>query len=148
MVERCCDSPAGWPAGWRTHPGIEIVNEVVLNQVLVAVGDGPTTTAVVERIQADGVLWLGATRFHGTPALRISVSGWNTTDEDADRSVAAIIAAVEAVRERASRTSLAPGGSSLTSSRRARSGRSRASRGAETIWSTMSRPLVTWPKRV
>ena len=99
MVERCCDTAARMARQLANHPGIQIVNEVVLNQVLVAVGDGPTTTAVVERIQADGVLWLGATRFHGTPALRISVSGWNTTDEDADRSVAAIIAAVEAVRE-------------------------------------------------
>jgi glutamate/tyrosine decarboxylase-like PLP-dependent enzyme len=99
MVERCCDTAARMARQLANHPGIQIVNEVVLNQVLVTVGDGPTTTAVVERIQADGVLWLGATRFHGTPALRISVSGWNTTDEDADRSVAAIIAAVEAVRE-------------------------------------------------
>ena len=99
MVERCCDTAARMARQLANHPGIQIVNEVVLNQVLVAVGDGPTTTAVVERIQADGVLWLGATRFHGTPALRISVSGWNTSDEDADRSVAAIIAAVEAVRE-------------------------------------------------
>jgi hypothetical protein len=54
---------------------------------------------VVDRIQRDGVLWLGATTFHGTPALRISVSGWNTTREDADRSVAAIVAAVDGVRE-------------------------------------------------
>ena len=45
------------------------------------------------------VLVLGATTFHGTPALRISVSGWNTSDEDADRSVAAIVAAVDAVRQ-------------------------------------------------
>ena len=99
MVERCCDVATRMARQLANHPGIRIVNEVVLNQVLVAVGDASTTTAVVERIQTDGVLWLGATTFHGTPALRISVSGWNTTEDDADRSVAAIIAAVDAVRE-------------------------------------------------
>jgi glutamate/tyrosine decarboxylase-like PLP-dependent enzyme len=99
MVERGCDLAARMARQLANHAGIRIVNEVVLNQVLVAVGDGPTTSAVVERIQADGVLWLGATTFHGTPAMRISVSGWNTTEADADRSVAAILAAVDAVRE-------------------------------------------------
>ena len=62
-----------------------------------------TTRAVVDRIQSDGVLWLGGTTFHGTPALRISVSGWSSREDDADRSVDAILAAVDAVRaERAS----------------------------------------------
>jgi len=85
------------------HPHVRIVNEVVLNQVLVAVGDAETTRAVVDRIQSDGVLWLGGTTFHGTPALRISVSGWSSREDDADRSVDAILAAVDAVRaERAS----------------------------------------------
>jgi len=98
MVERCCDIAARMARQLANHPEVRIVNEVVLNQVLVAVGDGATTAAVVDRIQTDGVLWLGATTFHGTPALRISVSGWNTTEVDADRSVAAILAAVEAVR--------------------------------------------------
>ena len=63
-----------------------------------AVGDAETTRAVVDRIQTDGVLWLGGTTFHGTPALRISVSGWNTREADTDRSVDAILAAVDAVR--------------------------------------------------
>jgi threonine aldolase len=98
MVERCCDIAARMARQLANHPEVRIVNEVVLNQVLVAVGDGATTEAVVDRIQTDGVLWLGATTFHGTPALRISVSGWNTTEADADRSVSAILAAVEAVR--------------------------------------------------
>ena len=98
MVERCCDIAARMARQLANHPEVRIVNEVVLNQVLVAVGDGATTEAVVDRIQTDGVLWLGATTFHGTPALRISVSGWNTTEADADRSVSAILTAVEAVR--------------------------------------------------
>ena len=41
----------------------------------------PTLTAdVVARVQADGTLWLGGSTFHGTPTIRISVSGWNTRE--------------------------------------------------------------------
>jgi glutamate/tyrosine decarboxylase-like PLP-dependent enzyme len=103
MIERDCDLARRMARQLANHPRIRIVNEVVLNQVLVAVGDGPTTASVVDRIQTDGVLWLGATTFHGTRAIRISVSGWNTTEADADRSVAAILAAVDAVGAAAGR---------------------------------------------
>jgi glutamate/tyrosine decarboxylase-like PLP-dependent enzyme len=103
MVERDCDLAMRMARRLANHPHVRIVNEVVLNQVLVAVGDAETTRAVVDRIQSDGVLWLGGTTFHGTPALRISVSGWSSREDDADRSVDAILAAVDAVRaERAS----------------------------------------------
>lgn len=98
LVERDCELAARIARRLANHPHVRIVNEVVLNQVLVAVGDAETTNAVVDRIQADGVLWLGGTTFHGTPALRISVSGWNTREDDADRSADAILAAVAAVR--------------------------------------------------
>jgi glutamate/tyrosine decarboxylase-like PLP-dependent enzyme len=97
IVERGCELAARMARRLANHPAMRVVNEVVLNQVLVGVGDAEVTTAVAERIQSDGVLWLGSTTFHGTPALRISVSGWSTRDADADRSVDAIVAAVEAV---------------------------------------------------
>ena len=127
---------------------MRIVNEVVLNQVLVAVGDADTTKSVVARIQDDGVLWLGGTTFHGTPALRISVSGWSTRDADADRSVDAILAAVDAVRTQRVSSQLASGWMVTLVIATGSFGRSRASRGAETIRSTTSRPLVTCPKSV
>jgi len=98
LVERGTDLAARMARRLANHPHVRIVNEVVLNQVLVAVGDAEVTRAVVDRIQSDGVLWLGGTTFHGTPALRISVSGWNTREADADRSADAILAAVDAVR--------------------------------------------------
>jgi hypothetical protein len=60
----------------------------VLNQVLLGVDD-----AVVERVQRDGVLWAGATRWHDRPAMRVSISNWSTTEADIDRSAEAILAA-------------------------------------------------------
>jgi hypothetical protein len=73
-------------------PGAEVLNDVVLNQVLVAFGDDDRTRAVVGRVQRDGTCWLGGTTWHGRAAMRISFSNWSTTDEDVDRSAAAIAA--------------------------------------------------------
>ena len=61
----------------------------MLNQVLVSFGD--RTPDVIAAVQADGVLWAGGTVWRGRPAMRISVSGWATTEEDVERSAAAIL---------------------------------------------------------
>ena len=61
------------------EPGIEILNDVVLNQVLVRFGDDDETTReVVPRVQADGTCWLGGTDWQGRAAMRISVSSFRT----------------------------------------------------------------------
>jgi glutamate/tyrosine decarboxylase-like PLP-dependent enzyme len=98
MVERCCDLAVRMARRLADVPGVRILNEVVLNQVLIGVGDGPFTDDVVRRIQDDGTTWLGRTTFHGEPALRVSVSGWNTREADIDRSADAIAAAISAAR--------------------------------------------------
>ena len=103
LVERSCDLATRMARRLATQPGIQIVNEVVLNQVLVAVGDQALTADVIARIQADGTLWLGGSTFHGTPVLRISVSGWSTREVDIDRSADAIIAARRVARTRSGR---------------------------------------------
>jgi glutamate/tyrosine decarboxylase-like PLP-dependent enzyme len=68
--------------------GVEVLNDVVLNQVLLGVEDD-----VIARVQAEGVLWAGGTVWHGRPAMRISVSNWSTTEADIDRSADAILGA-------------------------------------------------------
>jgi glutamate/tyrosine decarboxylase-like PLP-dependent enzyme len=98
VVERCSDLAVRMARRLASRPGIRIVNEVILNQVLVEVGDAARTADVIARVQADGTAWLGGSTFHGTPVLRISVSGWSTREEDVDRSADAIIRAVDAAR--------------------------------------------------
>jgi glutamate/tyrosine decarboxylase-like PLP-dependent enzyme len=78
-------------------PDLEVVNEVVLNQVLVRVGDADTTERVVARLQEDGTCWLGATTWRGERLLRISISSWMTTEEDVDLTVEAIARACRLV---------------------------------------------------
>jgi glutamate/tyrosine decarboxylase-like PLP-dependent enzyme len=95
LVERCCRHAERFAAGLRAA-GLEILNEVVLNQVVVTFGDEPTTDRVIARVQRDGVCWCGGTTWKGRRAMRISVSSWVTTEADVDRSVAAIAAAARA----------------------------------------------------
>ena len=68
----------------RLHArGLTILNEVVLNQVLVRLVDGPTTEALIAEIQSDGRIWCGPTQWDGATAMRISVSSWKTGIADA-----------------------------------------------------------------
>jgi glutamate/tyrosine decarboxylase-like PLP-dependent enzyme len=90
LIERDCRHAARFAEGLR-EAGFEILNEVVLNQVLVAFGDDETTRRVVAAIQEDGTCWAGVTVWQGRTAMRISVSGWSTTTEDVERSLAAML---------------------------------------------------------
>jgi glutamate/tyrosine decarboxylase-like PLP-dependent enzyme len=80
-------------AAGLSEAGFEILNQVVLNQVVVAFGDDRTTDRVISRVQ-DGVCWCGGTTWRGRRGMRISVSSWVTTEADVDPSVAAIVDAV------------------------------------------------------
>jgi glutamate/tyrosine decarboxylase-like PLP-dependent enzyme len=102
MVERGCAQARRFAAALEAADGVEVLNEVVLNQVLVRFRDpggdhDGRTREVVRRVQAGGTLWLSGTTWHGMAAMRISVSNWSTTDDDVDRSVAAILEAARPV---------------------------------------------------
>jgi glutamate/tyrosine decarboxylase-like PLP-dependent enzyme len=96
--------------GLAGHPGVEVLNEVVLNQVLVRFTRTPPgdadghTREVIRRVQEDGIAWLGGTTWHGQAAMRISVGNWSTTEADADATVEAILRAHLAAPGRRSRT--------------------------------------------
>jgi glutamate/tyrosine decarboxylase-like PLP-dependent enzyme len=92
LVERCCDH-AKLMASLLREGGLEVMNEVVLNQVLAA-----GTPEHAARVQADGTCWLGGTTWRGRQALRVSFSNWSTTEDDVRRSARAIIAAAPPAR--------------------------------------------------
>lgn len=97
MIERSCAQAKAMAERLKQGSGVEILNEVVYNQVLVrfhpAGGGDPDahTRAVIDRVQQDGTCWLAGTTWQGKGAMRISVSGWNTTDDDIARSAEAIL---------------------------------------------------------
>jgi glutamate/tyrosine decarboxylase-like PLP-dependent enzyme len=105
LVDRCCRLARRFADRLRTEPTIRILNDVVLNQVLVRVvpasGDADEATREALRlVQEERICWLGATRWHGMDAMRISVSNWSTAEEDIDRSAESIVRAVNRITGR------------------------------------------------
>ena len=91
LVERCCALARRIADRLRDADGIEVLNDVVLNQVLVRFGDDERTRAVIAAVQEDGTAWMGGTTWQGRAAMRVSVSNWSTTEADADRTAEAIL---------------------------------------------------------
>jgi glutamate/tyrosine decarboxylase-like PLP-dependent enzyme len=96
LVERCCLLARKFATDLSSARGVEVVNDVVLNQVLVRFGDDDRTDRVITAVQRSGECWMGGTSWHGMRLMRISVSNWSTTEADVDRSVKAILAAAAA----------------------------------------------------
>jgi Glutamate decarboxylase and related PLP-dependent proteins len=107
LIERDCAHARRMAERLAAGPRISILNEVVLNQVLVrfegpdgdsdgSLGDA-RTRAVIDAVQRDGTCWLGGTVWAGRAAMRVSVSGWQTTEADIEISADAILRCAEAV---------------------------------------------------
>jgi len=90
LVERCCVLATRFADGLAAR-GVEIANEVVLNQVLARFGDVARTDRVIDGVQREGTCWMGGTTWRGRRYMRISVSNADTTESDVDRSIAAVL---------------------------------------------------------
>jgi glutamate/tyrosine decarboxylase-like PLP-dependent enzyme len=100
LVRRCCGLATRMAQTLAAAPGVEILNDVTLNQVLVRFGDSDEVTRdVVRRVQEDGTCWLGGSTWRGKAVMRISVSSWATTEADADLSTDAILRCFAASRD-------------------------------------------------
>ena len=89
LVERCCDAAARFAERIVEVEGAEVLNDVVLNQVLVRFDSDERTEEVLARVQEDGCIWVGGTTWAGRKAIRISVSNWQTGDEEIELAVEA-----------------------------------------------------------
>jgi glutamate/tyrosine decarboxylase-like PLP-dependent enzyme len=96
LVDRSCLLARRFADGLRAA-GFDVLNDVVLNQVLVSFGSAEQTDAVIAAVQQEGTCWCGPTTWHDVRAMRVSVSGWSTTEDDIDRSVAAVVACARRV---------------------------------------------------
>jgi glutamate/tyrosine decarboxylase-like PLP-dependent enzyme len=106
LIERDCALAKRMADHLRAAPATRVLNDVVLNQILVrfdgadgadAAGDA-RTQAVIDAVQRDGTAWLSGTTWAGRAAMRFSISGWQTTEDDIDRTAAVIIDAAERLR--------------------------------------------------
>jgi hypothetical protein len=55
------------------------------------------TDDVLRRVQDSGEVWMSGTTWAGRKAIRVSVSNWQTGDEEIDLAVRAFEAALQAV---------------------------------------------------
>jgi glutamate/tyrosine decarboxylase-like PLP-dependent enzyme len=99
LVERCCAHATAFARELGALDGVEVMNEVGLNQLVIrfrdprGIDDDAHTRAVTERVTAGGVCYPTITTWRGVAGMRISVSNWSTDDDDVRQSVAAIAAA-------------------------------------------------------
>ncbi|MEJ7600774.1 MAG: pyridoxal-dependent decarboxylase [Kofleriaceae bacterium] len=99
LVERSCAYAEQFARGLAAIDGIEVMNDVRLNQLVVrfrdpaAIDDDAHTRAVLARVIAEGICYPTLTIWRDVVAIRISVSNWSTDDEDVDRSIEAIVRA-------------------------------------------------------
>lgn len=92
LIDRDCARARQMATLLGQAPGVEILNDVVLNQVLVRFGNADDLTrAVIAGVQAEGTCWLGGTNWQGRAAMRVSVSHWATSEQDIARSAEAIL---------------------------------------------------------
>jgi glutamate/tyrosine decarboxylase-like PLP-dependent enzyme len=97
LIDRTCARARQMADILRRDPRVAILNDVVLNQVLVRFGnDDDLTRRVIAGVQRDGTCWLGGTTWHDVAAMRISVSNWSTSEEDARVSAEAILRVLDA----------------------------------------------------
>ena len=92
LVDRLCARARQMAGALSREPGVRVLNDVVLNQVLVRFGDDDEfTRRVIAGVQEEGTCWLGGTVWQGLAAMRVSVSNWATSEDDVARSADAIL---------------------------------------------------------
>jgi glutamate/tyrosine decarboxylase-like PLP-dependent enzyme len=96
LVEGCCAQARRFAERIADVRGVEVLNEVVLNQVLFRFEDDERTDAALRAVQASGDAWMSGTTWDGRKAIRVSVSNWQTGDRETDLVVDAFRRAVDA----------------------------------------------------
>ena len=104
LVDRCCRHAHAIVTGIGALPGAMLMWEPVINQGLVRFLDprpGATegdhdrrTDQVIAGINATGEAFFGGTTWRGRRAMRVSVSSWQTSERDVERTIAAAATAL------------------------------------------------------
>jgi glutamate/tyrosine decarboxylase-like PLP-dependent enzyme len=95
LVERTCACAQRFAEQIVDVPGAELLNDVVLNQVLFRFATDEETDEALRRVQDSGDVWMSGTTWDGRRAIRVSVSNWQTTEEEIELALQSFRAAVE-----------------------------------------------------
>lgn len=104
MIERHCALAQRLARRLAEEPGVAVLNEVELNQLVVRFGaDEPAplgdvlTDATIDRIQWAGVCFALGAQWRERRVMRVSVIAWPTSEDDIDRAADSMIEAWRAV---------------------------------------------------
>jgi glutamate/tyrosine decarboxylase-like PLP-dependent enzyme len=95
LVEHSCACARRFADGIVGIPGVELLNDVVLNQVLFRFESDERTDEVLRRVQDAGEVWMSGTTWNDRRAIRISVSNWQTQNEEIDLALESFRAAAQ-----------------------------------------------------
>ncbi|MEX3951020.1 aspartate aminotransferase family protein [Paraburkholderia sp. EG287B] len=105
MVERHCVFAQHLARRLAAEPGVAVLNEVQLNQVVVRFGaDEPAargdalTDLTIAHLQRAGVCFATGAHWRGRRVMRVSVTAWPTSGDDIERSATSMIESWRAVR--------------------------------------------------
>jgi glutamate/tyrosine decarboxylase-like PLP-dependent enzyme len=95
LVESSCRCARAFAAGIAELPGVELLNDVVLNQVLFRFESDERTDEILRAVQEGGEVWLGETTWESRRAVRLSVVNWRTGAEEIELALNAFRAAAQ-----------------------------------------------------
>ncbi len=97
LVTLHCRLAQLFASAFSSEPGVAVVNEAVLNQVILRFGadrsdaeGDEVTLSTIRIIQEQGVFFAGGAKWKGRWVMRLSIIGWSTREDDVARSVEAI----------------------------------------------------------
>ncbi|MDP9904678.1 pyridoxal phosphate-dependent decarboxylase family protein [Arthrobacter bambusae] len=96
MVQRHCDQAKRFARLLAEEPGVEIANNVTLNQIAVRfhhpTHDTDTHTQnVTDAFQHEGIGWAQTSIHNERKILRLSIINWATTEDDIDRAAESLL---------------------------------------------------------
>ena len=110
LVDRCCRHATALVERIGALPGAEVMWQPLINQGLVRFRDerpgaseadhDARTDAVIDEILSVGDAFFGGVTWRGRRCMRVSVSGWQTTDRDVERTIDAVANAIRAAAKK------------------------------------------------
>jgi glutamate/tyrosine decarboxylase-like PLP-dependent enzyme len=98
LVDQCCSAARLIAEALGRENGIAVLNDVQLNQMIVRFGAhlpddeaDELTSRTIARLQQDGVIFAGGARWRGRQVMRVSVSNYQTDQQQAEAAARAII---------------------------------------------------------
>jgi aromatic-L-amino-acid decarboxylase len=93
LIERTCDCAAQLVEQLGQLDGVEVLATPIINQGVVAFVESAGTVSdewndrVIAEIAREGTAFFSGTTFNGRRAMRVSVSNWQTSSDDVERTI-------------------------------------------------------------